>query len=49
VGRAGMGFSIVSIAVFSMSRQPTGSRQHTYDREVTDSEGRPTVVHEEVC
>ena len=39
---------VVSIVVFSMSRQATGSRQHTYDREATDSEGRSTVVHEEV-
>jgi len=39
---------VVSMTVFGMSRRSTGSRQHTYDREATDSQGRSTVVHEEV-
>jgi hypothetical protein len=39
---------VVSLIVFGTSRHPTGSRQHTYDREATDSAGRSTVVHEEV-
>lgn len=45
VGAVGL---VVSLIVFGMSRHPTGSRQHTFDREATDSQGRSTVVHEEV-
>jgi hypothetical protein len=39
---------VVSVAVFAISRQNTGSRSRTYDREATDSAGRSAVVHEEM-
>jgi hypothetical protein len=40
---------VASSIVFATSRQSTGSRRHrTYDREVTDSQGRSAAVHEEV-
>ena len=45
VGAVGL---VISTIVFSMSRRPTGSRHHTYDREVTDAQGRSAMVHEEV-
>jgi hypothetical protein len=39
---------VVSSVVFGMSRRQPGSRHHTYDREVTDAQGRTAGVHEEV-
>jgi hypothetical protein len=45
VGAVGL---VVSTIVFAMSRRSTGSRRHTYDRQVTDAQGRSAVVHEEV-
>jgi hypothetical protein len=39
---------VVSTVVFATSRRPQGSRHHTFDREVTDSQGASTAVHEEV-
>jgi hypothetical protein len=45
VGAVGLA---VSTAIFATSRRPSGSRHHTYDREVTDSQGASTAVHEEV-
>jgi hypothetical protein len=45
VGAVGL---VVSSIVFGLSRRSTGSRHHTYDREVTDAQGRSAVVHEEV-
>ena len=38
----------VSAAIFGTSRRPAGGRGHTYDREVTDSQGVVGAVHEEV-
>ena len=38
----------VSATIFGTSRRPTGRRGHTYDREVTDAQGRSAAVHEEV-
>ena len=38
----------VSAAIFGTSRRPSGGRGHTYDREVTDSQGGFAAVHEEV-
>jgi hypothetical protein len=38
----------VSAAVFATSRRSSGGRGHTYDREVTDSQGGFAAVHEEV-
>ncbi len=45
VGAVGL---VVSTVIFGTSRRPSGSRHHTYDREVTDSQGGSTAVHEEV-
>jgi hypothetical protein len=45
VGAVGL---VTSTIVFGTSRRPTGSRHHTYDREVTDAQGRSAAVHEEV-
>jgi len=45
VGAVGL---VVSTVIFATSRRPSGSRHHTYDREVTDSQGGSTAVHEEV-
>jgi len=42
-----IGFA-ASAVIFSTSRRPAGSRHHSYDREVTDAQGRSTAVHEEV-
>jgi len=39
---------IASANVLGTSRCPTGGPNHTYDREVTDSEGGFAAVHEEV-
>jgi len=45
VGTVGL---VASTIVFAMSCRSTGSRHHTYDRQVTDAQGRSAVVHEEV-
>jgi uncharacterized protein YbjQ (UPF0145 family) len=38
----------VSTAIFATSRRAAGGRHHSYDREVTDAQGRTAAVHEEV-
>jgi hypothetical protein len=38
----------VSATIFGTSRRTTGRRAHTYDRQVTDSQGGVAAVHEEV-
>ena len=45
VGAIGL---VASTIVFAMSRRPPGSRNHTYDRVATDSQGGSAAVHEEV-
>ena len=45
VGAVGL---VTSTIVFASSRRPAGSRNRTYDRQVTDSQGGATTVHEEV-
>lgn len=45
VGGVGL---VTSAIVFAVSRRPAGSRDHTYDREATDAQGRSATVHEEV-
>jgi len=38
---------VVSAIVFATSRRQVGTGTHSMDREVTDSEGRSSSVHEE--
>jgi hypothetical protein len=38
----------VSATIFGTSRRAAGGRHHSYDREVTDAQGRTAAVHEEV-
>jgi hypothetical protein len=45
VGAIGL---VASVAVYVTSRRPAGSGHHSYDREVTDAQGRSSAVHEEV-
>lgn len=45
IGAAGF---VASTIVFGLSRNPSGSRHRTFDREVTDAQGQSTAVHEEV-
>jgi hypothetical protein len=45
VGAVGLA---VSAAVFASSRRATGGGHRSYDREVTDTQGRTAAVHEEV-
>jgi ABC-type tungstate transport system substrate-binding protein len=45
VGAVGL---VTSTIVFAISRRSTGGRHHTYDRQVTDAQGRSAAVHEEV-
>ncbi len=45
VGAVGL---VTSMIVFGMSRRSTGRRHQTYDRQVTDAQGRSVAVHEEV-
>jgi hypothetical protein len=45
VGALGL---VVSSIIFGTARRGAGSRHRTYDREVTDSQGGSTAVHEEV-
>ncbi|HUY22461.1 MAG TPA: hypothetical protein VMV22_08965 [Acidimicrobiales bacterium] len=39
---------VASAIVYGTSRRPAGSRDRTYDRQATDSQGVATTVHEEV-
>jgi|HubBroStandDraft_1064217.scaffolds.fasta_scaffold437574_1 multisubunit Na+/H+ antiporter MnhB subunit len=39
---------VISGIIFATTRSPGGRRHQSYDREAVDSEGRSTVVHEEV-
>jgi hypothetical protein len=39
---------VASSTIFATSRRSAGGRRHTYDREVTDTQGGTTAVHEEV-
>ena len=45
VGGVGL---FVSAIVFGVSSRPTGSRNRTYDRKATDTQGGSSSVHEEV-
>ena len=45
VGAVGL---VISSVIFATSRRPAGSRNRTYDKQVTDTQGRTTEVHEEV-
>ena len=45
VGAIGL---VVSTVIFGTSRRGVRSGHHTYDREVTDSGGASSAVHEEV-
>jgi glucose uptake protein GlcU len=45
VGAIGL---VASAIVFAASRRSTSSRHHTYDRQVTDAQGRSAAIHEEV-
>jgi uncharacterized membrane protein YvlD (DUF360 family) len=38
---------VVSSIVFAMSRRQVGSGTHSMDRQVTDSQGRSSSLHEE--
>jgi len=43
----GVGF-VASAIIFGVSRRPVGSRDRTFDRQATDTQGGSTTVHEEV-
>jgi uncharacterized protein YbjQ (UPF0145 family) len=45
VGAVGLA---ISTTIFATSRRAAGGRHHSYDREVTDAQGRTAAVHEEV-
>ena len=45
VGAVGL---VISTVIFATSRRPGGSRNRTFDRQVTDTAGRTAEVHEEV-
>jgi hypothetical protein len=45
VGAVGL---VASTAIFAISRRPLNAGHHTYDRAVTDTEGRTAEVHESV-
>ena len=45
VGAVGL---VISAVVFAMARQPAGTQNRTFDRAVTDTQGRTAAVHEEV-
>jgi hypothetical protein len=45
VGAVGL---VVSLVIFFAARRQAGGGHHTYDREVTDTQGRTASVHEEV-
>ena len=42
-----LGF-VASAVVFGASRRPSDNGHHSFDRQVTDTEGQTTAVHEEV-
>ena len=39
---------VISTIIFATSRRPVGTRNRTYDKQVTDAAGRTAEVHEEV-
>jgi uncharacterized membrane protein YciS (DUF1049 family) len=39
---------VISTIIFATSRRPAGNRNRTYDKQVTDTQGRTAAVHEEV-
>jgi hypothetical protein len=39
---------VISTIVFATARRPAGSRNRTYDKQVTDTHGRTAEVHEEL-
>ncbi len=45
VGAVGL---VISTVIFATSRRPVGGRDRTYDKQVTDTAGRTSEVHEEV-
>jgi len=45
VGAVGL---VISTVIFAMARRPTGTQNRTFDREVTDPQGRTAAVHEEL-
>jgi hypothetical protein len=45
VGAVGL---VGSTVIFATSRRPAGSRNRSFDRQVTDTQGRTAEVHEEV-
>jgi len=45
VGAVGL---VTSAVIFAVSQRPAGSRNRTYDKQVTDTAGRTAEVHEEV-
>lgn len=45
VGAVGL---VASAIVFGVSRRPAGSGHRTFDKQVTDTQGRTAEVHEEV-
>jgi hypothetical protein len=42
----GFGF-VVSAVVFGVSRNPVGGSRHSMDRQVTDTDGRTSSLHED--
>jgi hypothetical protein len=42
----GIGF-VVSAIIFGISRNPVGATQHTMNRQVVDTEGNTSSVHED--
>ena len=44
VGAIGL---VASTIVYAMSRQSTANRNHTYDSQAIDSQGRTTEVHQQ--
>ncbi len=45
VGAIGL---VISTVVFATARRPAGTQNRTFDRAVTDTQGRTAAVHEEV-
>jgi hypothetical protein len=45
IGAVGL---VISTIVFGTSRRSAGSRHHTYDRQVSDAQGRSAAAPEEV-
>ena len=44
VGAIGL---VISTVIYATSRRPAGGRNRTFDRQVTDAQGRTAEVHEE--